>query len=233
MRRVLPVVYLICLASAVCLAQRAPVRRTPVNPQKPPPVVPIKEAATQKNAAATRTYLNEKLSFSITFPEPWVIREDRFEDEMLNSGFDLRLKAPDTLTPVEKTKMNQSLQRVEILVTASRSVPNAADNAIIRVSTEDVRAELQIKDAVDYFDAVRQTYSTMKLPPDFKYSETGAEKLGQKAFAYLDISSKAGKKRMYATVRGGYAILFTISYVSDADLQTMRQVLATGNFSVK
>ena len=73
----------------------------------------------------------------------------------------------------------------------------------------------------------------MRLPSDFKYSETQAEALGRKQFGFLDITSKAGTKRLYATVRGRQAILFTLTYTDDADLEAMRRVLSEGNFSLR
>jgi hypothetical protein len=103
----------------------------------------------------------------------------------------------------------------------------------MRVSAEDLSTVPQVKDAVDYFDLMRKTFQSMKLPADFRYSETQAERLGKKQFAFLDVSSKAGKKRMYSTVRDGHAIMFTLSYLRDEDLQTMRQILADGDFGLK
>lgn len=233
MRRVLEIFLIIGFASAVCSAQRKTTQKPPVARATPPAVVPVKEEIVDKGNVSGRTYTNDTLKFSIAFPYTWLIPGYDFEDHMKKQGFDLSLRAPINLVPVERTKLNQSLKRVEILVTAYRSMPGSADNAIMRVAAEDLKAQPQIKDAVDYFDAVRQMYSSMKLPADFKYSETQAEKLGRKQFAYLDVSSKAGKKRMYATVRNGFAILFVLSYSSDGDLQTMRQILADGNFALK
>ncbi len=103
----------------------------------------------------------------------------------------------------------------------------------MRISVENLSANPQIKDAVDYFDAIRAAFKAITLPPDFNYSETKAEKLGTMQFAYLDTSSSAGKKRMYATVRNGYAIMFTLSYTADDDLTTMRRILEEGNFDLK
>lgn len=231
MKMVLPILLLFVLAPPAIFAQRAPVQKTAT--AKPPQVVPIKEIIVDKGTVSGQVYTNETLNFSITFPNTWRIREDNFEDEMLKQGFDIRLKAPDNLSVADKAKVDRSLKGVEVLVTASRSLSYDVANAIIRISAEGIRANLQIKDAVDYFDAVRKMYSSMKLPPDFKYSETQAEKLGSRQFAFLDVSSNAGKKRMYATVRGGFAILFTVSYTSDDDLQAMRQILATGKFRLK
>lgn len=156
-----------------------------------------------------------------------------FDAYAKKQGFDLGLKAPDSLALTSQAAINQAVKRVNIFLTAFRSTPGASDNAIVRISVEDLIANPQIKDAVDYFDAIGATYAAMKLPADFKYSETKAEKLGAKQFAFLDTSTDAGKKRMYATVRKRFAIMFTISYTKDDDLQTLRHVLEQGNFALK
>ena len=103
----------------------------------------------------------------------------------------------------------------------------------MRIAVEDLTLTPQVKDAVDYFDLMRSQFAAMKLPADFKYSETQAEKLGAKQFAYLDTWSSAGRKRMYATVRRGHALLFTLSYSKPEDLATMRQILAGGDFRIQ
>ena len=230
MRRFLGIFLAIIFGSMVSFGQRRPVR--PTAPAKPSSVVPIKEIV-DKGSVSGRTYTNEKLSFSITFPDTWLVPDSDFEDYMKKQGFDLSLKAPDNLGMGEKARINQSLKRVEVLVTAYRSMPGSTDNAIMRVSAEDLKTNPQIKDAVDYIDAMRAMFKTMKLTPDFKYSETNAEKLGSHQFAFIDVSSNAGKKRLYATVRSGFAILFALSYRDDNDLQTMRQILTDGNFRLK
>lgn len=186
-----------------------------------------------KGSVSGRTYSNRKFGFEITFPDTWLIPGDDFEQFMKSQGFDLTLKAPDSLTASGKAKVNAALKKVTMLVTAFRSMPGTADNAIMRVSAEDLTAQPQIKDAVDYFDAMRSSLKTLKLPLDFHYSDTQAEKLGPMQFAYLDTSSSAGKKRMYATVRKGSAILFTLSYSLPEDLAAMRRVLEEGNFDLK
>jgi hypothetical protein len=35
---------------------------------------------------------------------------------------------------------------------------------------------------------------------------------------------------MYATMRGGYAIMFTLTYQSEEDLAALKKVLADGDF---
>ena len=230
MRKVFQILLVVVLASTPSLAQRKPIQK-PAS-VKPPAVVPVREIV-DKGGVSGRTYTNERLNFSVTFPDTWLVPDNDFEGYMKKQGFDLSLKAPDNLGMAEKAKINQSLKRVQILVTAYRSMPGSTENAIMRVSAEDLKAYPHVKDAVDYFDLMRAVFKTMKLPPDFRYSETDAEKLGSHQFAFLDVSSKAGKKRLYATVRNGFAILFTLTYTKDNDLQTMRQILTDGNFKLR
>lgn len=180
-----------------------------------------------------RTYTNTKYGFEVTFPDTWLIPDSDFEEYMRKQGFDLSLKPPDSLPPSSKVKVGQALKKVNILLTAYRSMPGSTDNAIVRISVEDLSANPQIKDAVDYFDAIRAMYRGMTLPPDFKYSDTQAEKLGAMQFGFIDATSSGGKKRMYATVRDGRAIMFTLSYKTSEDLATFRGVLEGGNFHLK
>ena len=197
------------------------------------PAKPAAKPSVDIGTVYGRTYTNKTFGFEITFPDTWLIPDSDFEAYMKKQGIDLSLKAPDSLPVSSKQKIDQALKRVTILLTAYRSMPGSADNAIVRISVEDLKLNPQIKDAVDYFDAMRAMYKTMKLPSDFEYSETQAEKLGSMQFAFLDTLSPDGKKRMYATVRNGFAIMFTLSYSQADDLDTFRQVLRDSNFALK
>lgn len=189
-----------------------------------PAGVPVKETGVEATGGKVeeRTYSNKKFGFEITVPQNWFIGGADFERVLKDSGHDIGV---DLAT----SKANRSIQ---VLMTAFRSEATSG-GAILRVTSEDLKPNPQIRDAVDYFDAITAAYATAKLPPDFVYSATKAERLGARQFAYLDTSSTAGKKRMYATVKSGYAIMFTLSYTSDDDLQTLRRILEKGNFALK
>jgi hypothetical protein len=170
----------------------------------------------------------------------WLVVDDKVLATAKTKGFDLDLKPPKAANPLVQSQLEAAFKRVTVLVSAYRSPPGTADNAVIYVAVEDVRnlnTNRPVKDAVDYIDLIRSTYqSTYQLakePPDFEYSETQAEKLGRREFAYLDTASKEGKSRLYVTVRGGYAIIFSLNYSSEADLATFRDVLARADFSLK
>lgn len=190
-----------------------------------------KEVAVPKSAGTK--YTNIELKFEIILPAPWLIADGEFNKKISEQGIDLELKATEGLSKVSQVQINKALDRVTILLTAYRPTFTTEESALIRVSSEDLTALLKVRDAVDYFDLMRSQFKVMPLPPHFTYSETQAEKLGQRQFAYIDVTSDAGKKRLYATVKNRYAILFTVSYKDERDLQTMRQILSEGNFALK
>ncbi len=189
--------------------------------QKPKPKTPITkttakttpQVALDEGKLIGKTYTNKGFGFEITFPDAWFIPDnDYFEAYLLKRGQDIRLKVPPT---------------VKVLQTAYKFMPEMADNSIIRVIVEDLKSNPQIKDAVDYFDAMQKTFKTAKMPADFKYSEIRAEKLGTKQFAYFDSSSEeGGKKRIYATVKNGYAIMYVITYTDGEDIEILRAILS-------
>ena len=219
---------LTCLASTA-LAQRKPAPKRPTAKRavtaKPDPNVPIKPVI--------HTFTSGLHRFSITFPNNWYIADDKFAEKVEEKGIDLSLKAPETDDTLAKARLERSLQNVKVLVTAVRASADSSSNAIIRVSAENLILKPQVRDAVDYFDLMRSMFRSMKLPADFKYSETQAEQLGTHQFAFLDISTTAGKKRMYATVRNRYAIMFTLSYTNDEDLRALQQMLTMASFGLK
>lgn len=193
-----------------------------------------------RGTIAGQTYTNRSLGFELTFPEMWLVVDDKLLANAKAKGFDLTLKPPKAANPLVESQLEAAFKRVTVLVSAYRSPPGTAENATAYVAVEDIRnlnTNRPVKDAVDYVDLIRSTYqSTYKLakePPDFSYSETEAEKLGRHQFAYLDTVSKEGKNRLYVTVRGGYAILFSLDYSSEADLATFRDMLARADFSIK
>jgi hypothetical protein len=203
-----------------------------VVPKAPPAGVPVKIVPETPSPPAT-VFRSDEYRFEIAVPGNWMIAGDGFDDSLKSQGFDLSLRAPNELSGVSKARVNRALENVTVLLTAFRTEAGSKDAAILRVAAEDLSAIPAVKDAVDYFDLMRSQFKTMKLPTDFRYSETQAEQLGRRQFAFLDTSTGAGKKRLYATVKGRKALIFTLSYRSDADLQSVRQMLAAGDFNIK
>lgn len=223
--------FVICLFASIGIGQVK--KSSPASGGVTVPIksIPKKEGSSPKSTG--KKYTNDELKFEITLPDPWLIADSEFNKKINEQGIDLALKAPDGLSKVSKVQINRTLDRVTILLTAYRPTFKNEESALIRVSSENLTSLPEVRDAVDYFDLMRSQFKVMPLPPNFTYSETQAEKLGQRQFAYLDISTDAGEKRLYATVKNRYAILFTVSYKDERDLQIMRQMLSGGNFALK
>ncbi len=208
-----------------------------------PSIVPVKpgstmtpmaeQSARDMGSVSGRTYTNKTFGFEVSFPETWLIPDSNLETSLKKNGYNLHVADLSRIDPRFQADIRHFEKQVTLLLTVYRSLPGTIENGIMLISAENLAGNPQIKDAVDYLDAIRATYITLRLPPDFKYSETRAEKLGSMQFGFLDTSAKTGKKRLYATVRNGFAIMFTISYTSGDDLLAMRQVLTRGNFALK
>jgi len=229
----------IVVVFAVGVSAQAKAKPTPRRSPSEVPAKAVPEVLAAANslgvdtgAVVGKTYANRELGFEVTFPDTWLIPGDDFEGFMRDKGYDLRVKVPNTDEQM-KANVRRFEKNVVLLLTAYRSMPGTKGNSIIHISVEDVSDTPQIKDAVDYFDMMRAQISTMKLPAGFSVSEVQAEKLGPKQFAFLETSSGSTRKRMYATVRGTRALMFTISYSSADDLAVLRRMLEEGNFSLK
>jgi hypothetical protein len=215
------------------IPRAAPSPKAENTPAILPRAAALPDTATGATASSNFIYRNTEFGFQISLPADWKIAGDDVGEYLRTQGFDLSLKAPDDLTNVNKVAINRALRNVTVLLTALHSSEGSKDGAILRVSAEDLTSVPQVNDAVDYFDLMRSQFSKMKLPADFRYSETQAERLGKRQFAFIETASAAGKKRLYATVIGRHAIMFTLSYRTDRDLQAMRQILAASEFNIK
>jgi hypothetical protein len=229
MKNIVKVFIVIAVLGGISHAQK----RKPVRAAGKVPAAAAPKPDVDPGTVEIRTYTNKSFRFSVTFPDEWLIPDNDFEAYMKTQGYDLSLKAPPGLPVATKNKLNKGLRGVTVLLTAYKKVPGMDENAIVRISVEDLRGAPQVRDGVDYIDGVLQTYKTMQLPKGFKYSETQAEKLGRKQFAFADSETTADKRRIYATVRNGHALLFSITYTDKEDLEVLRRILTNGNFALK
>jgi hypothetical protein len=189
-----------------------------------------------RGTVAGQTYTNRTLGFQITFSEPWVVADESFKTYMKAKGVDLSPQPPKTTNPEDDKKLEADFKRLNFLLTVYRSLPGTDQNATAHIAVEDVRSldtNRPVKDAVDYIDLLRYQMGHVKLPAGYQYSATQAERLGPNQFAYLDSTDKDVKTRLYVTVRKGYAILFSLVYYADDDLDTFRDTLARANFALK
>jgi hypothetical protein len=238
MKNILTATAVVLFISLAAIAQtRRPSARPAPKPKPTPGVQRVTALDTQpavdKGKVSGRTYTNDTFNFALTFPDTWLIPDDDFEGYMKRQGVDLSLKPPRASTPQAQKLLDDAFRRLTVLLTVYKYLPGYDDNAVTRIAVEDLGAQPQIKDAVDYVDAVAAMYRASKMPAGFSFSETQAEQLGSHQFAFIDVTSPESRSRMYVTVRGRHAVLFKFSYSDEADLKTFRDVLANGDFSLK
>ena len=205
-------------------------------PSKPAVRAVVTDPPVPIGTVSGRTYTDRGLGFEITFPDTWLIAGNDFIGYMKAKGFDLTPRPPKAADLASQGKVNADFKRLRILLTAYRSLPSTAENGVVRIAAESIRSlntNRPIADAVDYVDLMRSQIGAVRMPAGYTYSETKAEKLGNNQFAYVDTSQGEVKTRVYVTVRNGYAILFSLDYFSDSDLETFRDFLARANFALK
>ena len=139
-------VLLMIFASAIGVSAQVKPRPKPkATPTKPVVMAPL----TDRGRVIGRTYTNNTFRFEVTFPDEWLIPGDDFEAFMKTQGFDVSLKAPESLPPAAKAAVNQAIKRLQIVMTAFRSMPGTPDNAVVRIAFESLAANPQIKDGVE------------------------------------------------------------------------------------
>src|SRR5688572_19723132 len=129
--------------------------------KKPPYAAPARAEVVETDElgrVSGRTYTNTVYGVRIAFPDAWLVPDRDFTDVMKSKGFDISLKAPENVSGAGKLQVEKALEKVKLLVTAYRSLPGSTDNAIVRVSVEDLRTVPAVKDAVDYFDLMRSQF---------------------------------------------------------------------------
>jgi len=227
-----------CLtASTILFSQtKTTVIPSPNRTATPPSAAKGTTTAIPKGTITGNVYTNKLLGFAIPLPDAWTIATDEFVTYMRSKGVDVTAKPPRAADLLSQKKVDDNFKRLSILATAYRSAFGSPQNSMIQIAAEDIRnlnTNRPVKDAVDYVDLMRAQLATVNMPATYKYSETQAEKLGPNQFAYIDTSDSEGKTRIYVTVRKGYAILFSLAYDADEDLETFRDILARANFALK
>ena len=224
------------LMSLASYSQTKAVRKA-MPPRSSPPTAKSQPSRPIAQGSITGgVYKNSSLGFSFPLPDSWTVATPEFATYMKRKGVDISPKPPRAADLSSQTKVDSNFKRLNILLTTYRGLPGSQENSMIQVAAEDVMhldTNRSVKDAVDYVDLMRAQLGSVHMPANYKYSETQAEKLGPNQFAYLDTEDSQGKTRIYVTVRKGFAILFSINYVADIEVETLRDLLARATFALK
>jgi hypothetical protein len=204
--------------------------------QKPPKkqVITVSGTSdTQMNFLGTvegKTYKNKFFGVKLILPEEWLIQESQINDAIKQVGAEM-VKGKTSQT---QKAYDSATQRLAVLLTTSKDILGIENNATLIFSAEKSAPLVQIRNGQDYLRLNIQTFKKLKLPADFKYSETiSAEKFGNETFYYIQVDRATYRQRFYAIYRKGYSLFFTLSYASNEDLETMKKVIRDSDFSWK
>ncbi|HEX8246887.1 MAG TPA: hypothetical protein VF599_01790 [Pyrinomonadaceae bacterium] len=206
--------------------------------KSPPPRVRAAPLDASRNNSQTNflgefdagTYKNKFFGVKITVPEKWVIQESEFNQAIKQVGSEI---VQGKNAQSEKA-LDAAMQRLTVLFSVSKDIIGMGNNAIMILSAEKASALVPYRNGEDYLRLNVESFKKLQLPPDFKYSETiNSEKFGNETFYSLDIQRTGYKQKFYATARRGYALFFTLTYITEKDLETMKTVIRNSDFSWK
>ena len=232
MKKYLTVFYLlaaVCLFGNYSFAQKGRI--------KPKPRKEIMEAVSTSNIQKDflgevegGAYKNKFFGIKLNLPESWLIQETQVNDAIKQAGS----KSITGKTSQVQKAYNNAMQRLTVLFTASKDILGIENNATMIFSAEKSPPLVQIRNGQDYLRLNIQSFKKLQLPPDFKYSETiKSEKFGTETFYSLDIERATYDQRFYAIYRKGHSLFFTLTYSTEKDLETMKDVLRNSDFSWK
>ncbi len=130
MKKIIGIISILVFAATAAFTQakarpKPRPKATPVASKPAAKTAPVSDL--EKGYVVGRTYTNGKFRFEIVFPDTWLIPDDDFEAYMKTQGYDMSLKAPDSLTPQDKAAVNKAAKKVATLLTAYRSLPGTTE----------------------------------------------------------------------------------------------------------
>lgn len=175
------------------------------------------------------THTNDFFALKIEFPLGWLVGDHTLEAQLVA----ITKGGIQTKNPQNQKAMSQAVDRVTPLLGGYKALPGTPQNSNLRIIAENLRTLPQVKDGKDYLEAMLTTIKAVQLPPGFEVSEIKSETVNNVPLDYLETSFNGSRKRAYALVRKGYALLLTIESYDDTDFDTLHKVLTETNLDYK
>lgn len=212
----------LCLSSSAIFAQ--PAKRRNAAP---------KPLATQTKVdlgkLENNTYTNNFFALKFEFPLGWLVGDNMLEAQLMqltNGGIQAK-------NSQNQSALNQAINRVTPLLGGYKSLPGSPENSSLRVVVENIKTPAQIKNGKDYLGNLLFTLKATQLPAGFEVSEIKSETVNNISLDYLETSFGKSRKRAYALIRKGYAVLMTIESYDDADFDALHKVLLDADLDYK
>ncbi len=180
-------------------------------------------------------YRNEFFGIKISSPLNWFNRGISAGDEIQKNSYQ-KLKGVNS----QAQKALHAARQTEIIhFVTSKNISVVSANTRMLFGTIKLNSSMRIKSGKEYLAMTIKTLKQVTLPPAASYSETvEMEKLGNQEFYFIDIdgldpNNPFLRQRIYQITKKGYVLFFTLSWMNDKDLQTLKAMLETSDFDWK
>ena len=219
------------LAALILLAAAA-AGRAQTGKTQPPPRPPGPPVAVDQGRLAGGIYSNDFFGLSFGVKEGWVAMDAATRKKMMDAG---RAVLEDGLAQKKREQMDAAMARTVFLISVSKydvNTPSPEFNALLMCMAERVPTAV-IKTGPDYvatsLRALNETAAKAEL-----VGRVRAETLGGAPFTVADIKLMAGPRtvaqRYYVRLVKGYALVFVYTYVDEADLPALEEMIKTVRF---
>jgi hypothetical protein len=190
-----------------------------------------KKAGSQMDAGRFEgsVYHNDYLGLTIALPGNWSIEDPQLVKQTARTGGQMLAGNSENLQAVLKEGEQGTVQ----LFNAFKYLPGSpvADNPYIYACAQDVSRSPGVQTGGDYLFHARRFLEAGQLKFTFP-REVYTEKLGGQEFQVMTaelVIPPAGKmsQEHFATVRKGYAVVFTLSFWTEEERTELRSILNT------
>ena len=175
-------------------------------------------------------YTNDFFKLQLNIPADWSVNGELAKQQILHAGRD-RMKIDNAKT---EQAMDASVQRTTQLLTLSRHpMAGGTPTSSFGCVSERLVPGVGIENGRDYLNAVVKTlqYSTVPLAIE---DQSRTEKLGGAEFHVLSIAYQTPRGKIpqtyYARTTNGYALVFIVTVIDEADKKTTDEILRSIKF---
>ena len=173
-------------------------------------------------------YSNSFFGLTVQIPEHWHPQDQEVQRRFQKGGANLVL-GHTNLTTGQKASFLQTVS----LFAVTKYAAGTPANPNIGATAERVSQLPDIGRGSDYLRQVKKLFESGQFPVSFP-KEIYPEKIGGQLFDVLEIQIAMPKSKLrqtyYSTIMKGYALNFSISFNTDEDELTLRNIVKTARF---
>ncbi|HET6842032.1 MAG TPA: hypothetical protein VFK06_10145 [Candidatus Angelobacter sp.] len=176
------------------------------------------------------TYTNDFFGLQLSIPAQWSVNGDAVKKQLVEKGKEILQTDEKTQEAID----SESAKNMQFLTLSRYPMGSAAANSSFICGGEQLPKGAEIPTGREYLLAMTRYFKNSKIPITLE-AEPHVSKLGNAEFYSMDVSyqTRAGKlgQRYYARVMKGYALVFIVTVLDEADRKAMDGILASVSFA--